>query len=135
MVRKRCQRRAVDDDFRVAQLGLAGVAQVERHDLRFGDAVQHGLRQLEPAQVAAQAREPVRGRVTAHGKARIGQQTFGRQICGNSAAHKTGRAGQQNTHARKLEIFEVRSERPTRLPITASVPHVRTRNADGARKS
>jgi hypothetical protein len=99
MVGERRQRGAVDEDFRIAKLGGAGIAQVERDDLRFGNALQYRLRQLEAREVGAQACEAVGGGVTAHGKTRISQQTFGCQIGGNGAAHKTGCTGQQNTHA------------------------------------
>ena len=93
MVGKRRQRGAVDDDFRVAKRGGGRIAQVERHDLRFANAIQHRLRQLKTAQVVSQAHEPVGGGAAAHRKSGVAQQTLVRKVGGNSAAYKTGRAG------------------------------------------
>ncbi len=99
MVRERRQRGAVDEDFRIAQLGGRGVAQVERHDLPFGQPIQDRRAQLEACQVGAQARQAFSGGFPPHREAGLAQQTLLRQIGGNGAAHKTGRAGDQNTHA------------------------------------
>lgn len=44
VVGKRRKRGAVDQNFRLAELGLRRIAQVKSHDLRLSDAVQHRLR-------------------------------------------------------------------------------------------